>query len=306
MSQSAALQPKPRTPGLLLVEIMYNNDERRTEVSRVPVPREWVRWDGDVPMQIVDGNGQVTDVAPLLSGDRPRFEVECVRHLPINLSEFATSFRTTGPDLYRPALLPQNQGTTDVIAPADEIKPRLSQRTLDNLAVSIMPGAPNPITIKDTKDDAVSQLWARQRWNNTIEPEKLDEAKARAEAAEERAHKAEAIVKMIANLPSYIDRRHLGDVMDAGQKAAEYLAALPLLPEHQAIVEKIADYYRKSGNGAGGLCHIVLDDHNIEDDHIDYCAKATADAGGADGAELMALLKPLPIWLRRRIVQADQ
>jgi hypothetical protein len=43
------------------------------------------------------------------------------------------------------------------------------------------------------------------------------------------------------------------------------------------VVERFARYYERPRNGAWGDLHIVLDDHNVDDDSIDWCEKHIRD-----------------------------
>jgi hypothetical protein len=46
-------------------------------------------------------------------------------------------------------------------------------------------------------------------------------------------------------------------------------------------------YYAKPGNGAGGNCHVVLDDRNIVDSFIRFCLGECEAKGDEDGARIM-------------------
>lgn len=59
------------------------------------------------------------------------------------------------------------------------------------------------------------------------------------------------------------------------------------------LLAMIEAYYQKEGNSAGGSLHIVLDDGNTEDCHVEYClncAKEKEDADGVILAEQLLLL----------------
>jgi hypothetical protein len=49
----------------------------------------------------------------------------------------------------------------------------------------------------------------------------------------------------------------------------------PKVPFVSAMVRK---FYDQPGNEAGGLLHVVLDDGNLEDSHIDYARDRALDA----------------------------
>lgn len=44
------------------------------------------------------------------------------------------------------------------------------------------------------------------------------------------------------------------------------------------------------GNGAGGMLHVVLDDHNVEDHFVERSVEAAELAGDADAAALARVL----------------
>jgi hypothetical protein len=44
------------------------------------------------------------------------------------------------------------------------------------------------------------------------------------------------------------------------------------------LCDQISSYYQVDGNGAGGTLHIVLDDGNVETDHIQWCIDNTIKA----------------------------
>lgn len=58
----------------------------------------------------------------------------------------------------------------------------------------------------------------------------------------------------------------------------------PMAPD---VAKSIAAYYAKPGNGAGGHCHIVLDDENIRDDHVQWCLDRCEQEQDVDGVSLM-------------------
>lgn len=48
----------------------------------------------------------------------------------------------------------------------------------------------------------------------------------------------------------------------------------PMTDEMWQLAGLVWDWYRMPGNDTGGVLHIVLDDYNIEDHCLDYCAEA--------------------------------
>lgn len=61
----------------------------------------------------------------------------------------------------------------------------------------------------------------------------------------------------------------------------------PTVPE---VLPLVHAYYRKPGNEVGGNLHIVLDDGNVEDGHIQYCLEQAEADGDEDGVVLASLL----------------
>lgn len=61
-------------------------------------------------------------------------------------------------------------------------------------------------------------------------------------------------------------------------------------PSHAFMRGIIEAFYQQPGNGAGGSLHIVLDDLNVEDSHVDWCREYAAKNGDHDGVFLAELL----------------
>lgn len=59
------------------------------------------------------------------------------------------------------------------------------------------------------------------------------------------------------------------------------------VPEVLPLVEA---YYDKPNNGAGGNLHIVLDDGNVEDSHVEFCLNQARRYGDLDGVALAEIL----------------
>lgn len=53
------------------------------------------------------------------------------------------------------------------------------------------------------------------------------------------------------------------------------------------LANRIAEYYKKEGNGCGGNCHLVLDDGNLDDSDIQFCKGYCAHANDDDGLAIM-------------------
>lgn len=61
----------------------------------------------------------------------------------------------------------------------------------------------------------------------------------------------------------------------------------PTVPEVEPLV--IA-YCAKDGNGVGGSLHIVLDDGNVNDGHVEWCIEHARELGDEDGVKLGKIL----------------
>lgn len=61
----------------------------------------------------------------------------------------------------------------------------------------------------------------------------------------------------------------------------------PTVPEVLPIAQA---YYAKPGNCVGGSLHVVLDDDNVEDSHVEFCRTVAVEAGDEDGIRLADLL----------------
>lgn len=63
----------------------------------------------------------------------------------------------------------------------------------------------------------------------------------------------------------------------------------------EEVREAIRRYYALPGYGTGGSLHIVLDDHNLERDHLAWCSGYASGKGDEAGRELARLLLDLPV-----------
>ncbi|OGO11234.1 MAG: hypothetical protein A2Y53_07615 [Chloroflexi bacterium RBG_16_47_49] len=61
----------------------------------------------------------------------------------------------------------------------------------------------------------------------------------------------------------------------------------PTVPELVPLIKK---YYAKPGNGVGGSLHIVLEDGNTQDVHVNKCLEWAKEQGDIDGIVLAELL----------------
>lgn len=75
-------------------------------------------------------------------------------------------------------------------------------------------------------------------------------------------------------------------------------------PEVAEVIELARAYYAKPGNSCGGLLHIVLDDYNLEDQHIAFCRAEAERAGDAEGVAICDKMARWPIRWRRVVAEA--
>lgn len=73
----------------------------------------------------------------------------------------------------------------------------------------------------------------------------------------------------------------------------------PTVPEVRELVDA---YYEHAGNTAGGNLHIVLDDFNIADHHIQFCLELASEMGDDDGVEIAEKLLQMTTTQRRKVV----
>lgn len=67
------------------------------------------------------------------------------------------------------------------------------------------------------------------------------------------------------------------------------------------LVQRFLDYYRQPDNGAWGSLHIVLDDGNVQDDHVAYCVSWAEERSDTEGAALARILLTMSKSQRSRI-----
>ena len=63
----------------------------------------------------------------------------------------------------------------------------------------------------------------------------------------------------------------------------------------------VTAYYAKPGNAAGGSLHLVLDDGNVQDEHVEFCRDYAAREGDEDGVALAELLLEMSVAQRERV-----
>lgn len=67
------------------------------------------------------------------------------------------------------------------------------------------------------------------------------------------------------------------------------------------LANRIAEYYKKEGNGVGGNCHLVLDDGNLEDSDIQFCKGYCAKADDTDGLYIMREMLSMSLEERQKV-----
>lgn len=75
----------------------------------------------------------------------------------------------------------------------------------------------------------------------------------------------------------------------------------------RAIVMRLAirSYYSIDGNGAGGSLHIVLDDNNLEDEHIQFCLEQAEQKADREGSAIAREMLTMSMAEREFAVKAD-
>ncbi len=81
-------------------------------------------------------------------------------------------------------------------------------------------------------------------------------------------------------------------------KIPDLPADRPKCPEVAALIRA---YYEKPGNGAGGNCHLVLDDGNLENGFIEICLEQCKADGDEDGEAIMAKMLQMSPSQKRRL-----
>lgn len=61
----------------------------------------------------------------------------------------------------------------------------------------------------------------------------------------------------------------------------------PTIPEVLPLAQA---YYAKPENCVGGNLHLVLEEGNVQDDHVRYCLERARGAGDEDGVMLAGML----------------
>lgn len=78
-------------------------------------------------------------------------------------------------------------------------------------------------------------------------------------------------------------------------------------PEPGDVAELIAWYVTLPGCSSGGSLHIAVEDHNLDDSHLQWCAGYAFGVGDTCGDELAGLLERMDVWNRVEAVRlADE
>lgn len=72
------------------------------------------------------------------------------------------------------------------------------------------------------------------------------------------------------------------------------------------VLQLVRTYYAKPGNGAGGCLHLVLDDGNIQDNHVEFCRDYARQENDDDGVILATSLLKMSLDQRKEIFMADK
>lgn len=67
------------------------------------------------------------------------------------------------------------------------------------------------------------------------------------------------------------------------------------------ILPLVRGFYQLPGNEVGGVLHIVLDDGNIEDQHIEYCLSEAIAKNDMIAVSLAKLLLKMTYTQRKKI-----
>lgn len=107
------------------------------------------------------------------------------------------------------------------------------------------------------------------------------------------------IAEMLADCDQPTDDDHY----NAWELATGYFAK-NTPSEVEAVIDLARAYYAKPGNSCGGPLHIVLDDYNLEDEHIAFCRAEAERVGDADGVAICDKMARWPVRWRRVVAQA--
>ncbi len=77
----------------------------------------------------------------------------------------------------------------------------------------------------------------------------------------------------------------------------------PTVPE---VRELVSEYYCLPGNAVGGALHIVVDDGNIEDSHVQFCRNEALARGDAAGVRIADLLLQMSKTQRKKVADTHK
>ncbi len=77
----------------------------------------------------------------------------------------------------------------------------------------------------------------------------------------------------------------------------------PTVPE---VRELVSEYYCQPGNAVGGALHIVVDDGNIEDHHIQFCRNEALERGDPEGVRIADLLLQMSKTQRKEVAATHE
>jgi hypothetical protein len=84
---------------------------------------------------------------------------------------------------------------------------------------------------------------------------------------------------------------------------------IPDLPPTRPIVSEVVAlaraYYKKPGNSVGGCLHIVLDDGNLADSHLQACVEWAKALHDEDGLVLATKLLAMSPTQRRKVYRSN-
>jgi len=85
---------------------------------------------------------------------------------------------------------------------------------------------------------------------------------------------------------------------------ASYVKSSHVKTTVPGLIEMVVTYYNKPGNEVGGNLHIVLDDGNLQDDHIRFCIDQAKTCGDVDGEVLGEALLCASKTQRKRVYKS--
>lgn len=66
-------------------------------------------------------------------------------------------------------------------------------------------------------------------------------------------------------------------------------------------VVRLVKLYYANDHGAGGSLHIVLDEGNLEDSNVDWCAGYAAGSNDPEGSDIANLMQHMTMAQRKRL-----